>query len=161
MEKKQKCQESVRQFLEICIDAKEGLDFLYVLITYRMRHVHVPRPGNPSATSRRRSPSVVRNRRSSPRIPHRPIPQMRQTRLPLRKGTGAWAVPSTDPKGEGQDAMQIHPRRCGSRVQEYKRLRELVQQLVSACDARLDRSRGDEVKKKPSRPSSRQKRRPR
>ncbi len=76
----------------------------------------------------------------------------KQTRLPLRKGTGAWAVPSTDPKGEGQDAMQIHPRRCGSRVQieEYKRLRELVQQLVSdeICDARLDRSRGDEVKKK-------------
>ena len=89
----------------------------------------------------------------------------KQTRLPLRKGTGAWAVPSTDPKGEGQDAMQIHPRRCGSRVQieEYKRLRELVQQLVSdeICDARLDRSRGDEVKKKPSRPSSRRKRRPR
>ena len=36
-------------------------------------------------------------------------------------------------------------------IEEYKRLRELVQQLIEVsdriCDARLDRSRGDEVKK--------------
>ena len=72
-----------------------------------------------------------------------------------RKVDGKTRCRSIPAAAEAQTRVQI---------EEYKRLRELVQELIEVsdqiCDARLDRPRGDEVKKKLSKPSSRRKRRP-